>query len=750
MTSGQPRAVGPDGSKAGRVGDRSWLRHVEPIPEALVEAWLTEADERQCEVLRGLDPRPPLAPGISVIIPSHRGRAHIARCLRSLAAQTLDPGLFEVIVVLNGEPDGTSDVIKEFRQEYPSVELRMIRLSLAGAARARNAGIAAASREYTTFVDDDDYVSPAFLEVLLAYARPDVVPVASLVDVGPDGENPDNRINRMLREHTGRRTAPADIPVATTFNAAKAVATDLIKNISYDVSLASGEDVVFWTNVVVRWRVSFYPCPPSDGAAYYRVLRQHSVSRPVPTFDFAVNQRLAVISRLDQLAEESDGRTASLVHDRIGAQTDFINAYLRQRPGEHGRVVEAVDRCPATRVPFDRMYRGLPRALAIAYAFPPYADTSAVVMAKRIRARGEIVDVVYNAMDRIRETDESLRRISGPFVADEAVVRTPSYFADWGSMERFAVEGLKVIQQWEVAKGRYERVYSRAQFAASHILAAAYKLSNPAATWTAEFSDPLSRDIHDQERGTPVTRSGFVRQLRRGMSRLGLSVPRSRNCFVWCEELAYALADELIFTNENQMEYMLGYCSNPDLAAVARKKAVIAPHPTLPPEFYSLIDCAYPLDAQMVHLGYFGNFYATRGLDDVLAAIAGLDSATRGRLRLHVFTAKPEAVERRAAELGISEAVRVAPYLRYLEFLNLTTKLDCLIVNDAATTGSHRHNPYLPSKWSDYRGSGTPVWGLVEPGSALSREVLDFVSPVGDVAAAVDVLSLIVNKRLGC
>ena len=55
--------------------------------------------------------------------------------------------------------------------------------------------------------------------------------------------------------------------------------------------------------------------------------------------------------------------------------------------------------------------------------------------------------------------------------------------------------------------------------------------------------------------------------------------------------------------------------------------------------------------------------------------------------------------------------MRVGPYVRYLEFLNLTTKFDCLIVNDAATGASHARNPYLPSKWADYRGAGTPVWG---------------------------------------
>ncbi len=134
-------------------------------------------------------------------------------------------------------------------------------------------------------------------------------------------------------------------------------------------------------------------------------------------------------------------------------------------------------------------------------------------------------------------------------------------------------------------------------------------------------------------------------------------------------------------------------------------------------------------------------------MDDVLAAVARSDPRTRARLRLHIFTTKPDALERRAAELGVSAYVRIGPYIRYLDFLDLTTKFDCLIVNDAVTDKSHARNPYLPSKWADYKGSGTPVWGLVEAGSPLSRLPLDHTSPVGDVDAAGAVLSRIMHAE---
>jgi hypothetical protein len=736
------------------AGDRSWVRRSSGfVDQALVATWHQEAEakhgEALVELIDGGEVRrsQSLLPGISVVITSYQERSHIEQCMRSLAQQTLAGQLFEVIVVLNGRPSGTVEVIDRFRQAQPSVTLRVIQLNLIGASRARNAGIAAASRKYTTFIDADDYVSQSFLEVLLANAGPRVVPIAAVIDVGPNRHHQANHVNRMLADHASELPIPTDIEAATATNAAKAVATDLIKDALFDVDLASGGDVLFWMNVVVRGRAQIRPCPPSDGATYYRVVRQDSVPASDLTFESGVTQPLEVISRLESLAEETDANALELLRGPIGAQTAAISDYLQQNPGDRERVVKALDRSPVFHLPYGRMNATLARGLAIAFAFPPYADTSAIVTAKRIRANGKVVDVIYNAMDAIRDIDDKARRIAGPFVGHEVALPTPSYFADWGSMERFSNEGLKVIRRWEAAKGPYDWLYSRAHFAASHLLAAVYKLSRPTATWSAEFSDPLSRDIFGQERGRRIEASSFLDGLRKDMKNVGMPVPHSVNSFVWCEEVTYALADELIFTNENQMEYMLGYCSNPEVATIARKKAVIAPHPTLPREFYSMVNHNYRFEADLIHLAYFGNFYATRGLDDVLAAVAGSDSWTRARLRVHVFTTKQAELERRAVELGVSDAVQVRPYVGYLEFLNLTTKFDCLIVNDAVTGHRHAGNPYLPSKWADYRGSGTPVWGLVEAASPLSRQPLEFASPIGDVDAACDVLSRIARTR---
>lgn len=681
-----------------------------------------------------------------MVVPSYRGRTHIEPCLRSLAEQTLERARYEVIVVLNGPPDGTREVVDKLRASEPELDLRVVELDVAGASVARNAGVAAARRAYTTFVDDDDHVSAAYLEVLLAHARPTVVPVVPVVDVTSDGETTDNYINRRLAPHLGRSTAPADVTVATSFNAAKALPTNLARQVPYDPTLRNGEDVVFWTTVAVRGGVEFLPCPAEAGALYYRRVRADSASRRDSGTSAAVAGRLDMLARLDRLLPQTHGRDAELVRDRMVQTSHFINAHLRERPAARTEVVAGIDRRVILHPPHEELNRGLATGIVAAYAFAPYADTSAVVTAKRMRDRGGVGDVVCNSMDGIRGTDRTIGPVCGPFVERRAQLRAPVAFMAWSAMEAFALAGLRTIRAWEREGRRYEWLYSRAQFPASHLLAVAYKLTNPQARWVAEFSDPLSRDVHGAQRGEPVTGGELADLVRRGMRRRDLPLPRVPDSLVWAEELAYALADEIVFTNDHQRDYMLSYCSRADLARAARARSTVSPHPTLPPEFYRMVECDHPLEDGLVHLGYFGNFYANRGPGTLLAALAALDRRTRARVRVHVFTTRPQEVAREAADRGVAGSVEVGPYLGYLEFLNLTTRLDALVVADAATSGRHARNPYLPSKWSDYRGSGTPVWGLVEDGSPLSSQPLDLRSPLDDPGAGAEVIAELVRR----
>lgn len=379
--------------------------------------------------------------------------------------------------------------------------------------------------------------------------------------------------------------------------------------------------------------------------------------------------------------------------------------------------------------------------LVIAYAFPPYVDTSSVVAAKRVRAQGRPVDVIQNAMGTERALDPDLGRIAGDLVRRRHEVDSPTLFAAWPGISRFTELGLQQALDWDRHGPGYERLYSRAHFVASHILAARVSLLRPDLEWTAEFSDPLSHDVQGAVRKAPVRPGALVDVLAAGVRKAGFTPPESVNVFEWAETIAYALADRIVFTNTHQRDHMVSAITDAALAERVLERSVVSEHPTLPPEFYDLASPVHAREPGRTHLAYFGNVYATRGMDVVLEALAALPPRVRAGLCLHLFTTSHQDLRQEVERRGLPDVVRVGGFVGYLDFLALARQMDVLLLSDALTQGTMPTNPYLPSKWSDYRGSGTTVWGLVEAGSVLASEPLDHRTPVGHVSATVQMLS---------
>lgn len=382
--------------------------------------------------------------------------------------------------------------------------------------------------------------------------------------------------------------------------------------------------------------------------------------------------------------------------------------------------------------------------LVVAYAFAPFVDTAAIVAAKRVREAGRPVDVIQNLMSGVRPSDPTLDRIAGSLVRRRAMLDTPTLFSAWKGVGAFVEQGLDEALARDASGPGYERIYSRAHWAPSHVLAARLKTLRPHLRWTAEFSDPLSVHADGRERyaeaGTDTLRDDLAAAVRSA----GFAPPAD-NLFTWVETLPYALADELLFTNANQRDLMIGRIGDEALAARVRERAVVSPHPTLPDEFYRMADPADACDPERRHIGYFGTVYGNRSLSRIVTALGALPVDLRERLSIDVHVAKPEAMARalHAADPTGASSVRARPFVGYLDFLALSTRMDALLVTDAVTGTAFPVNPFLPSKWSDYRGSGRPVWGLVEPGSSLDRQPLDHRSPAGHVTAAVQVLARI-------
>ncbi len=388
--------------------------------------------------------------------------------------------------------------------------------------------------------------------------------------------------------------------------------------------------------------------------------------------------------------------------------------------------------------------------LVISYWFTPYVDTSAVVMAKRIIDNNKTVDVVYADMSSARSKDENLTSLTSTLVSNRIQLHTDVSFRSWHSIQSFCDQMMSVFNDNSLAL--YESIYSRAMWPASHFAAFAYKMDNPDTKWTAEFSDPLLYDIHSQERISRITNKDYLSQLDEALKGKNISSPNNTNLFFWCEFLPYIFADDLIFTNNNQLKYMTDKLE-PWLQEIVQSKATVKNQPILPEQYYYQKDCTYILDQTKVNLAYFGAFYETRKLNDIVLAVKELSvDDGKDKLCIHVFTNHQEELQKLVDQEKLSENFRINAYVGFLEFLNLTTKFDCLVLNDAITKPHKPINPYLPSKLSDYQGSTTPIWAIYEDGSIIhnSRDIV-YKSPIGEIDQSRAVLKKIIvdSKRHG-
>lgn len=106
-------------------------------------------------------------PLISVIVPVYKVEKYLAECLDSICRQTYKN--IEIICINDGSPDDCAEIL----QNYAACDSRItvITQQNQGLSAARNAGFAAATGEYITFVDSDDFISLIMIEELYKKAK---------------------------------------------------------------------------------------------------------------------------------------------------------------------------------------------------------------------------------------------------------------------------------------------------------------------------------------------------------------------------------------------------------------------------------------------------------------------------------------------------------------------------------------------------------------------------------------------------
>ncbi|WP_185146709.1 glycosyltransferase family 2 protein [Chryseobacterium sp.] len=92
---------------------------------------------------------------ISVIVPVYNAENSIERALDSISSQTW-AGDFEIIVINDGSTDRSSEIIEQYRQDNPQMNIVFKDQDNGGVSKARNAGLRIAKGEYIALLDADD------------------------------------------------------------------------------------------------------------------------------------------------------------------------------------------------------------------------------------------------------------------------------------------------------------------------------------------------------------------------------------------------------------------------------------------------------------------------------------------------------------------------------------------------------------------------------------------------------------------
>ncbi len=211
---------------------------------------------------------------ISVIIPTYKPQDYLWRCLDSLACQTIDYNTFEIILVLNGCKEPYYSRIIEYMTKNYQLNINFIQTDYGGVSNARNIGLEKAKGYSITFIDDDDYVSPRFLEALLKVGGQDIMGISNAVAVINNKEQPYamgqayvyNKQHNKRGLYNNRKYMSG--PCMKIFN------KETIGKRRFNTNFTNGEDSLFMFMISDRIKQCDFA---SEDAIYYRCYRENSL-----------------------------------------------------------------------------------------------------------------------------------------------------------------------------------------------------------------------------------------------------------------------------------------------------------------------------------------------------------------------------------------------------------------------------------------------------------------------------------------
>ncbi|OWT33817.1 hypothetical protein BGI41_00435 [Methanobrevibacter sp. 87.7] len=382
------------------------------------------------------------------------------------------------------------------------------------------------------------------------------------------------------------------------------------------------------------------------------------------------------------------------------------------------------------------------KTLICMYNFLPYSDTGGNDVAKEIYNKKEKVDIIHNKIPS--KKDEEFYKLIKKYINNDILLDTSTNWK-WKNVKLFIKKSFKALNELST-EGKYETIYTKSMFPINHLFGFIYKIRNPDVKWIAKFSDPILISMRAYERYGKIDKND-INKINNILKRNNKKTYESDNYYFYTEYLTYLFADKIIFTNESQKELMLSYLPIDEIKDEINKKSIIKNHITPDEELYTIKKSEYnKIDKSKINFGYFGIFYEKRNIYNIFSSLNALNKELKDKVLIHLFIPNPNEFQKIVNCMPIKNNITLNNYLPYLEFLNTLKKFDCLIVNDANTKNVFKRNPYLPSKISDYLGSGTDIWKICEKNSPLSSINTKYTSNLENIFSIEETLKKIINK----
>lgn len=104
---------------------------------------------------------------VTMIVPIYNMEEFLATCLDSLVNQTIAPEEMEIMLIDDGSPDNSIDIMEEYASKYSNMTI--YRKENEGLSPTRNYGIKRAKGKYIMYIDADDTLSPDTVKSVTDY-----------------------------------------------------------------------------------------------------------------------------------------------------------------------------------------------------------------------------------------------------------------------------------------------------------------------------------------------------------------------------------------------------------------------------------------------------------------------------------------------------------------------------------------------------------------------------------------------------